>query len=121
MDGTINVGKIKVEFTKEAFYTGEGEDNRHKRQINEIWVNPPMLVTVYTISAFDLRSVHPFSKNRPVVRAHCTRWKAATKVSGERLKYRPTHLLLLHLACHGFAKTFFSIRSDLDSFTLRNQ
>jgi hypothetical protein len=41
----------------------------------------PIMVTFYTISVINLKSVHPFSKNSPQVKAISGNWRAATNVS----------------------------------------
>lgn len=56
------------------------DDDEDAHKVPQIIVYAPMQVIVYTISVFDLRSVHPFARNQPVVKAHTSRWKAATAV-----------------------------------------
>jgi hypothetical protein len=69
-------GRIKIISEKEAL--ADVEEDPLAYIAPEIRVDPPLLATVYTISVMDLRKVHPFSKNSPLLKATCGKWKDST-------------------------------------------
>jgi hypothetical protein len=70
--GSIS-GKLRVVFMKQSFREAEIPLSK---SIVSLHIDPPMLVTVYNISVFDLRAAHMFGQNYPVVRGECgmRRW-----------------------------------------------
>ena len=78
LDGVLR-GKIKIEFIKESFSAVDPKTSNIVRSHNLV---PPLLATIYTISVFDLRPVHPFSRNIPVVRGQCglKRWSTLVNI-----------------------------------------
>lgn len=78
MENSNPTGQIRLILTKESF---EALDQSGNRLIPTISITVPFLATVYTISVFDLRQVHLFSKNYPIVRAQCGLKRWSTHVS----------------------------------------
>jgi hypothetical protein len=76
MNGYV-MGKIRIEFVKESFCKATMNESK---LVNTILIEPPMLATIYTVSVFDLRAAHPFSRNYPVVRGQCGLKKWSSQV-----------------------------------------
>jgi hypothetical protein len=75
-------GKIRIDFIKEAFMKASLKESQ---LVTSVTIDPPMLATIYAISVFDLRSVHPFSRNYPVIRGQCGRKKWSSQVCIRRI------------------------------------
>jgi hypothetical protein len=68
---------LHITFIKEKLNTDPVEDPNYYK-IDEVNLEPPLLVTVYTLAVMDLRAVHPFSRNHPSLKATCGKWKDST-------------------------------------------
>jgi hypothetical protein len=90
-EGGKTTGKLKLTFVLEAVgsYTAAPVpfDTSELRK----GLEPPILVTIRTISLISLRKVHKYSSNSPFVKAKCGKWQGATTVldyAGRDAKWR---------------------------------
>ena len=84
-DGKSVTGKIKLNFVIEYFESYSNPITEIDSLIMPEGIQAPILVTVYTITVLNLRPVHPFSRNSPVVRAACGTWKSSTSPDSEHV------------------------------------
>ena len=67
---TSTAGQLRVNYRLESIFD-EPEHDANRYNPLPINLNPPILVTLYTIAVMNLRNVHLFGKNHPFVKAAC--------------------------------------------------
>ena len=84
-------GKLKISFLIESVASYTAPPLPFDTSAIRIGLEPPILVTVRTISLINIRSVHKYGNNSPLVKASCGEWRGATPsqdYAGKNAKWR---------------------------------
>eukprot|EP00605_Chrysophyceae_sp_TOSAG23-4_P000956 GSChrysophyteH1.ASY1.ANO1.1056.1 assembled CDS len=69
-NSTEKTGKLKLRLNLESIHDDPPAD-KHAYLPLQIFIEPPILVTLYTCAVMELRNAHIFAKNSPFIKAHC--------------------------------------------------
>lgn len=84
-------GKVKLTYTLESVPSYTAPPPPFDTSTIRKGLEPPLLVTIHTVSLMNLRSVHRFGHNSPFVKVSCGAWKGATlsqDYAGKNAKWR---------------------------------
>jgi hypothetical protein len=84
-------GKLKITFLVETVESFAPPPLAFDTSQLRKGLEPPIIVTVHTLSMINMRSVHRFGPNSPLVKATCGNWRGATPVqnyAGQNAKWR---------------------------------
>lgn len=78
MNGTVSSGQVRINYFLESMFD-EIQLDAHRFLPEVIAIEPPIRMTLFTISCNGLRPVHLFTPNSPLVKVACGRYFASTK------------------------------------------
>lgn len=84
-------GKLKISFVLESVDSYAAVPVPFDTSQIRKGLEPPLLVTIHTVSLMNLRAVHRFGSNSPFVKVSCGSWKGATpsqEYAGQNAKWR---------------------------------
>ena len=78
MNGAVSGGQVRINYFLESMFD-EIQLDAHRFLPEVIAIEPPIRMTLFTVSCNGLRSVHLFTRNSPLVKVACGRYFASTK------------------------------------------